>query len=289
MYLLTKPKLTNFAKVRSHTRKGKKGIFVVREFDRKDRIKKEPINKTKAASIATAVGLPVITYLAIRGRYRANMKATFNNAVKKAESLIVDIPNEAKSVTFAMPGFTGIPNSKITTDKLGYILQKTKPTTKVITLENKRFNVNNPLEYTDKNWGIKQLVEMPKTVFRTLVKQGRNEEAENMLSQVLAAKRQRPDLDINLFGTSAAGNVVYEVSEHLTSLGIKHKGITIGTGYYGLSKPSSTIKNFTHKLDPYTTLIPKINTTYTASGKNHNMKEYLKDSKIRNEISNYFS
>ena len=289
MYLLKKADITNFAKVKSHTRKSKKGTFVVREFDRKDRIKKETINKIKATAIATAVGLPVLSYLAVRGRYRLNMKTTFNNAVKKAESIIVDIPNEAKSVTFAMPGFTGIPNSKITTEKIGYILQKTKPKTKVITLENKRFNVNNPLEYTDKNWSIKQLVEMPKTVFNTLIKQGRNEEAENMLSQVLAAKRQRPDIHINLFGTSAAGNVVNEVSEHLTTLGIKHKGITIGTGYYGLTKPSNTIKNFTNKLDPYTALTPKINTTYTVSGKNHNMREYLKDTKIRNEISNYFS
>lgn len=282
--MITLTEFTKEVNVKGHSRlrTSKKGTksYAVKDYKRK--------LKDNTKTIAAAIGLPVVTYLAIKGRYRVGMKRTLNNAIKKADNIILDIPNDIKSTTFGMPGFTGIPNSKITTEKLGYILEKSKPNTKVFMLENKKFNVNNPLDYSEKGWGKKQLIEMPKTVFRTLVKQANNPEVENMLAHAIAAKKQRPDININLFGVSAGGNVVQEVSEHLTTLGIKHKGITIGTGYYGLANPSKTIKNYTNLLDPYTALVPKFNTTYTKSGKGHNIKEYLKDPIIRKEINDYF-
>lgn len=52
MYLLSK-ELAEFAKVKSHTRKGKKGTYVVREFDRKDRLKKQFIKGAVVGSLTT--------------------------------------------------------------------------------------------------------------------------------------------------------------------------------------------------------------------------------------------
>lgn len=70
MYLLTKPTLTNFnrTKVKSHIRRGKKGTYVVKEFDRKDRRKKLIQNIAKAAIVTGIVGAVSMTHPAIRNK-----------------------------------------------------------------------------------------------------------------------------------------------------------------------------------------------------------------------------
>jgi hypothetical protein len=53
MYLLQKPNLINFGIVKSHLRKSKKGTYLVKQFDRKNRDKKSFIKGAAVGSIST--------------------------------------------------------------------------------------------------------------------------------------------------------------------------------------------------------------------------------------------
>lgn len=93
MYLLTKPTLTNFnrTKVKSHTRKGKKGTYVVREFDRKTKLKNIlTSNEVKTGLTFTAglLGTTVLGALALKGRYKQGIKASAKYVDNRANELV---------------------------------------------------------------------------------------------------------------------------------------------------------------------------------------------------------
>lgn len=71
MYLLKVSSISTFVKVKSHQRKGKKGTFLVKEFDRKERKKRLVENVIKASIVTGLIGAVALTHPAIRTKISA--------------------------------------------------------------------------------------------------------------------------------------------------------------------------------------------------------------------------
>lgn len=258
--------------VKSYRRKSKKGLVLVKEHNRKNN-KKAIVTSIIAGSLA----LPVLGYIGLKTKARASVVKTLKLARNKAKNIkFNDIPNTSKSVTFTVEGIKTSLNEKLKDQ-----VENTVSNSFVVNID------NSPYRYTP---GFNKKISFGRkaaTVFPDMyINKGHNEVSTNLLANILALHKQRPDLDINLYGHSAGGVSVQQVSEQLERLNIKHKFVTVGTPNTGFFNHSKNGIKIVSPKDEFTLGIPDKQTISVNDVKKHSA--YKDSAEVSNILKNYF-
>lgn len=259
--------------VKSYRRKSKKGLVLVKEHNRKNNRKKAIITSAIAGSLA----LPVLGYLALKGKARQSVVKTLKIARNKSRTIKFDnIPNTSKSVTFTVEGI-----KTSLKEPLKDQVEKNVANSFVVNVDSSAYKYsagfNKRLAF-----GKKAATVLPDMY----INKGHNEVSTNLLANVIALHKQRPDLDINLYGNSAGGISVQQVSEQLDRLNIKHKFVTLGTPNTGFFKHSKNGLKLVSPNDKFVIGIPDKQTLIINDVKKHSA--YVKSDEVNNVIKNYF-
>ena len=297
----------------------KKGTYVVRAHTRKRKDKVVTLENT-AKVVAGVIGVSALGYVALKGRYRANMQKTLANAVKKAETLDISkfkINPKSESLIFTVAGTGGIKNAKMQGDGLAGAVKGITRNRNTFDITNKKFNLQSKFDYKalteevtnnlnkwkklnpsatteeiaeqafklrklagNKYMGIDHPIGIAKQLFKTYIKRGRNTQVEDTLATIIAL-HNKTGKPVNLVGVSGGGIVMDEVSEHLVNLKIPHKGVNLGSPNFGFTKPSKNVIGVAGKKDPLTNILPTHNRKTVEGGRGHDIPDYLMDKEVQ--------
>lgn len=236
MYLLTKATLTNFSIVKTHLRKGKKGTYVVKEFDRKNRIKKLLTTAALTTAGIASIGLlGVGGYKAIQAKTLKNIPKSVdwvkNNFSKYSDEMILTAKEaKQKSAVIALPGLFTDENEAIVS-----MINKN--------LKYKGKAFYNPLQSTIKDLPksdnvYTQILNNRRYLINRQAQLGYNPTAREAAARAYAFHKNYPDKNIILFGHSWGGNTGNEAAKILEEIPDfdknKLKMITLGTDHIRL-------------------------------------------------------
>lgn len=297
----------------------KKGSYTVKAYTRKGK-DKLVTTENVAKTVAGVVGVSALSYLALKGRYRSNMKKTLANAIKKADVMDVSafkLSKKSNSLTFTIAGTGGLDNAVSNAKGVQGAVKGLTRNQNTFSINNNKFNVKSKFRFDIANedatyflnqWkrlnpnataeeiaeqALKSRIKaqklqmdmdhpigVAKKIFQVYVKRGKNRQVEDTLATVIALHK-KTGLPVNLVGTSGGGLITDEVSEHLMKLGIPHKGINLGSPNFGFTKPSKNVIGVAGKKDPLTNYLPTHNRKTVDGGRGHDIPDYFMDKEVQ--------
>lgn len=267
----------------------------------------------KAALVgASTVGVPVVSYLALRSKYRSGFKESAEIAKQQANSVKVpsDITGDllfdgksitrsrsrlkqANQITFVVGGFGGeegynsVRWAKEFKEGIGSDESSTTKREKSTLFDDHHIvAVNNADFDIDSSSTPEQQVERGvELMLRTTLKKGRNLTAVKTAAMAYAYY-EKHKLPINLIGYSGGGMATHEAAEILKEMGVEVKVANFASPYWGLTKKVGNSITFVSPNDNASQNRPIREPINIKSVKNH--FSYLRNEEVRSKLKDFF-
>jgi surfactin synthase thioesterase subunit len=254
-------------------------------------------NKMLAAAVAAAalIGVPTLTYLEVRKKYRAGFEKSATMAEERAKDIAVK-PLKARQHTIIL-GAGGMAYADdspevvngermITTAKMALSKDKGKDL-KLIPINSKDANIS---KATKPKNVLEQAKDALKVHYNNVVKHGRNPAAVEMAAQAIAWSDANPDKQIVLMGHSYGGNIVFEAQEILRksrpNLVDRLKSFAIGSRWSGFTQKFGESYTIGSKNDPDTSLTPTRDLKNFNDVKGHTQGAYFSSAAVKKFMQN---